>query len=448
MTRFLTLGVAVAGWLWASGCGGDSAAPPAPPSDGPATGDAATAAGIMPLNEVRVGMRGYGLSVFQGTRIQPFAIEVTTVMNDFGPKRGAIWIRCTDPRMQKNGVVQGMSGSPIYIWGPGESQRLGRGGRLIGAFAFGYGLTKDCYVGVQPIEYMRGVAERAAEQNTSAQVAGGRSVPPGTQLRRLLQSARRHGVGAERTWRAAAMLRLLGQDRLGDDAGADHTAALPAGPGGPGRVERLLLPLQVGSASLASAVAPLLEPSGLAPLAAPEGVRTGAPPPGVDIDAVRFEPGSVLAVPMAWGDMDLSASGTVTEVLSDGRVLAFGHAMNSEGTIALPMATGFVHFVVPSIQTSFKLGGSGVIRGGLVRDEAVGIVGTPTGTFSSAPMSVAVRVPGQPQHDYQYHIAHDRALTPVLAAILAMESLGAAQGPPRTIRCGSGRRWRSPAATS
>ena len=122
---------------------------------------------IMPIDEVRVGMKGYGLSVFQGTRIEPFAVEVVSVTRNFflglgsgGVKRGAIWIRCPDGRMSQLGPVQGMSGSPIYLWRDDEIHELGRGGDLIGAFAFGFLGSKQCYVGVQPIEQMIDVASR------------------------------------------------------------------------------------------------------------------------------------------------------------------------------------------------------------------------------------------------------------------------------------------------
>src|SRR5690606_37098166 len=72
-------------------------------------------------------------------------------------------IRSNDPRLEHSGPVQGMSGSPIYLWELGEEKQLGEGGRLIGAFAFGYAMIKECLAGVQPIELMRQVGERAAE---------------------------------------------------------------------------------------------------------------------------------------------------------------------------------------------------------------------------------------------------------------------------------------------
>ena len=35
---------------------------------------------IMPVDDVRVGMKGYGLTVFAGTKIEPFPVEVISVM--------------------------------------------------------------------------------------------------------------------------------------------------------------------------------------------------------------------------------------------------------------------------------------------------------------------------------------------------------------------------------
>jgi len=50
---------------------------------------------ILGIRDVRIGMTGYGLTVFHGTKIEPFAVEVVSVMHDFGPKQGVIWIKCS-----------------------------------------------------------------------------------------------------------------------------------------------------------------------------------------------------------------------------------------------------------------------------------------------------------------------------------------------------------------
>ena len=379
---------------------------------------------IMPVDDVRPGMRGYGLSVFRGTEIEPFAVEVISVALGYEPNLDAIWIQCTDPRMQLNGPVQGMSGSPIYLWDDGEPRHLGQGGRLIGAFAFGFSESKICYIGVQPIEQMRDVGSRASveDHERSARAAPG---PRGAQtIRRLLDTASAYGISDKRAWRAEALGRLIGADK---ESAASRRQSIPGPSARHGAIQPMLLPVNVGSSQLAQAVAPLLAPAGLIPM---DGAVTGQPPPGVDLSQTRLEPGSVLAIPFAWGATDMAAAGTVTDVLPDGRVLAFGHAMDGVGDVAMPMATGYVHFVMPRLGISFKIGGSGIIQGAIVRDESAAVVGSPLGTFQTSPLHVTALQPDQPVREYEYTIIQDKQVTPIFAAILAFNSLTAVQQSP------------------
>ncbi|MCC7407791.1 MAG: hypothetical protein IT442_06940, partial [Phycisphaeraceae bacterium] len=326
------------------------------------------------LRDVRVGMRGYGLTVFHGIDVEPFPVEVVSVMQDFGPQLGVAWVRCTDERMQKSGPVAGMSGSPIYLWSDDEPHELGKGGRLLGAFAFGYGLSKDCYVGVQPIEQMLPVAarddgrplspndpDRPAPGSDSGGTAGGRATGglSAAWAQRLASQ-----TPSARNFRAQLLARLLAAE---EPTTPDATAALPtASPA------QLMLPLAVSSPELADLLKPMFTPMGLVPVVAP-GAVAGSPPPGIDPKNIPMVPGGILSIPLLWGDVDFSAIGTITAVLDDGSVLAFGHAMDALGARRLPVASGFVHFVQPLITSSFKLGGSGALYGTLVRDEATGI---------------------------------------------------------------------------
>jgi len=379
---------------------------------------------IVKIEDVRVGMTGYGMSVFHGTAIEPFPVEVVSIIRDGSPHRGTIWVRCTDERMRLNGPVQGMSGSPIYLWDEGERGTPGEGGRLIGAFAFGYRMSKDCIVGVQPIELMREVATRKDEPAREARGGSWERSRAG-----LAQLAR---IGALRdapqtwTWRATMLGEVAGagapagsHGRLSDHAEGGIDAGAP---------RPMLLPLSVGSASVAEALRPLFEPMGLSPVAG--GVLSGPPPAGIDADAVQLAPGSVLAVPLVFGDMDLAASGTVTEVLDDGTVLGFGHAMFAEGGTALPMATGYVHFVLPSVDISFKRSGSLKMIGTLVRDEEVGVLGTPGVKFTTAPIHVDVEHVDGAAESFDFEMVNYRPLVPQIAATVVLSSLTARHSVP------------------
>ena len=67
----------------------------------------------MRVAEVRPGMTGYGLSVFRGTKIERFDVEVVSVLRNFNPKYDVVLIKCKGDYLQHTGSIAGMSGSPI-----------------------------------------------------------------------------------------------------------------------------------------------------------------------------------------------------------------------------------------------------------------------------------------------------------------------------------------------
>ena len=86
----------------------------------------------MSVDDIQRGMKGVGRTVFQGTRIDTFGVEVLGVLrNVFGPKSDMILARLSGGPMAQTGVIAGMSGSPVYI----EGKLVGAVGYSIGAFA-------------------------------------------------------------------------------------------------------------------------------------------------------------------------------------------------------------------------------------------------------------------------------------------------------------------------
>lgn len=70
----------------------------------------------MRVSEVKPGMKGYGLTVFSGTKIEQFDVEVVDVVKNFNPKYDAILVRCPQDFLKETGPIAGMSGSPIYLY--------------------------------------------------------------------------------------------------------------------------------------------------------------------------------------------------------------------------------------------------------------------------------------------------------------------------------------------
>ena len=123
---------------------------------------------IMPLSDVKPGMVGQALTVFQGTKPEPFKVHVVSVMRNFLPKQDVILIRADDPRVEFSGIVAGMSGSPVYI-----------DGKLVGAVAYAWNFAKEPLGGVTPIETM--LSERARPRRAGLRAttrrAAARSAP-------------------------------------------------------------------------------------------------------------------------------------------------------------------------------------------------------------------------------------------------------------------------------
>ncbi|BAM04477.1 hypothetical protein PSMK_23180 [Phycisphaera mikurensis NBRC 102666] len=387
----------------------------------------------IPLEEVRVGMKGYGLSVFHGTRIESFPVEVVSVITSSRPGRSVVWVSCTDERMQKYGPVQGMSGSPIYLWDEGEAGVEGEGGRLLGAFAFGYPMTNECMVGVQPIGYMRAVGVRAAAgvdavDGSAAGPATGNA--PATLAAGLIASLIAEAeAAAAPAWARTGLDHAAGVARRTPGFAATAGSAPSAADAGP---RPLALPVAVGSAELARVAAPFLRPLGLnATAGGGDAGGVGGPiPSNVDADATRIEPGSVLAIPLAFGDWTPTAAGTVTDVSPDGTVIGFGHAMDGQGDTALPLASGYTHFVVSRRDISFKQAGLLKMAGSILQDESTAVAGSAMRAFRTAPSAVRVRMPGHPDRAYAYDVVQHPGYTPFIGPLTAVVSLGAEQSPP------------------
>ena len=102
----------------------------------------------MPFSQVRKGMHGYGETVFDGTKLERFDVEITGVLQNIGPGQDLILAKVSGPVVDRAGVIAGMSGSPIYI-----------DGKVIGALAYSWQFAKEAIAGITPIDEMLKIAQ-------------------------------------------------------------------------------------------------------------------------------------------------------------------------------------------------------------------------------------------------------------------------------------------------
>ncbi|MCC7350478.1 MAG: hypothetical protein IT446_07905 [Phycisphaerales bacterium] len=370
----------------------------------------------MRIAEVHPGMTGYGLSVFYGTKIERFEVEVVSILRNFNPQGDVILIRCSGANLEHTGPIAGMSGSPIYL--KDDDGKF----RLVGAFAYGWPMMKDPLAGVQPIEYMMklNTTPPSTQPATSANPAPipdhARSVSPvrwsigdivwpaGTKPTDHAMPFAHWNIAPDPQLGGgladAAQLRPLSTPLM--------TAGMPAS--ALGRLESIfkaygMIPLQSGGGASAESAA--TQP------------------------AVELEPGSVLAVPLLTGDVDMTAVGTCTEVLGE-RVYGFGHYFNNEGQVCWPMGSGRVNAVIASMMSSFKIGELSQVRGTLRADQMVGVAGVMGDSPPTVPIDLhLVYTDGSMERDYHFNAAIHPKFTPLLAGAAISAAVSSARELPQ-----------------
>ena len=123
---------------------------------------------IIPLAEVKPGMKGYGLTVLQGTEVARFEVEVIDVIKNYRPQQDMILVRCSGQGLERTRIIAGMSGSPVFL-----------DNRLAGAIAYGWQFSLDPIAGVTPIQSMLKELDRPEEPaGTVPMDAGGQGLTP------------------------------------------------------------------------------------------------------------------------------------------------------------------------------------------------------------------------------------------------------------------------------
>ena len=121
---------------------------------------------IFPLKDIRAGQHGIGRTVFSGSRVEEFDVEILGVLENLGPKESIILGRLKGGPLENTGVMQGMSGSPVYI-----------DGKLAGAVALSFPYSKDAIAGIRPIEDMLRVEPDGARDDGAKSLCCPRCAP-------------------------------------------------------------------------------------------------------------------------------------------------------------------------------------------------------------------------------------------------------------------------------
>ena len=342
------------------------------------TGLFAQSSSFFPLEQVKPGLKGYGKTVFEGNQVERFDFEVLGVLKNVGPKQDMILARLSGDKVNRTGVFAGMSGSPVYI-----------DDKLVGAVADAFPFSKEPIAGITPIQQMVDIfKERPAGGTPSSSVkADPRQWLKPTDMAQLIPPG------------------LASAFTSGNQPSASS-------------LRQIATPLNLSgfAPAVIAQFTPQLRALGFEPVS---GIGGMAADPG---DDGRLEPGSTLAVQLVTGDMDVSASGTVTHV-SGNNIYAFGHPFLSIGFTDLPMSKASVITVIPTLMVSMKVSATTRPVGTIKQDRATGIMGITGEKPHMIPVHLQLTTSRNEVKELNYEIVNDAFLTPFLMAFTVQNGI-------------------------
>lgn len=322
---------------------------------------------FVPVDEVRPGMVGEGYSVFSGNGQEAFSVRVIDVIKNHGPKHDLILVELDGDVVNEAGIIQGMSGSPVYV-----------DGRLLGAVAYGWAFSKRPIAGITPIGEMLAVMDAPEpEQELAARPPDGAAGVPNEALRNLMAK---------------------------DPGDASSLAPLRA----PVAVSGLSA---LGMESLSKGLGPL-------GLSVVQGTGGGT---GAGTVETPLRGGDPVSIPLVRGDASIAVFGTVTYSDAE-RLVAFGHPVFHRDGQRLPMAGARVLGVLPSQMQSFKFSSAGDPIGYFYSDQSPGAAGRYGDPPPMLPVEIAVEYLGETMR-FSYDVARDRQFTPLLVQAVAVSTI-------------------------
>ncbi len=323
---------------------------------------------ILPIDQIETGMKGKGRSVFLGDTIEEFDVEILGVMRNIQPKKDLIVVRISGASIEEAGVIQGMSGSPVYI-----------DGKLIGALSYSLGaFVKEPIALVTPINEMMAIPEKVPAKSTfTPQIAIKKHLPL-SELFSIYES-------------------YFYKD-----------PTITSG-------DRTFTPISI----------PLVF-SGFSPLVFEEAKHffsklgfspmsvsiSGQAQEGITIPNLTLKGGDSVGAQLVTGDLNVSGVGTVTYV--DGnRVLAWGHPWFNLGTVGYTMTKTDVMTIVPKLDVSHKLTGAEIPVGKFSQDRLPGLYGELGQVPDLIPLNITIKS-NKEEKKYTVNLTDDKILTPAL----------------------------------
>ncbi len=338
-------------------------------------------------------MIGTAWTVFEGTTPEPMQVQILGVLRGArGPGQDLILAQLHGAKPEYTGVVDGMSGSPVYI-----------GGKLVGSLSYRIGqFTKDPIAGITPIEQMLEVRDLpignpSGGELQTAQLTPSPALGPGDSA-----SLQNPLAGGSTTFQPPTTFQPL------------DTPLVMSG----FRPEAIRFWQQQTAGTTLGPVAAGGSLSGLGASSAPSAADSSSAPSAAHS---TLEPGSAVSMQLVRGDLEVAATCTVTYV--DARqLLACGHPVLGAGPVSLPMTTAEVVTTLASPLEAFKIINTGVTVGAFTQDRESAIRGVLGAQAHMIPVHIAIDAPEGPRK-VNVEVLDLPSLTPLAAQVVLYQSL-------------------------
>ena len=335
---------------------------------------------MMGTDQIQAGMHGIAKTVIEGTTIDTFDIEITGVVDAGKDSDGRIIAIASGPLIDKTGgVLQGMSGSPVYI-----------DDKLIGAVSGGWKEINNRTCIITPIHDMIKIWDMPDLKNKT-----------------MIQQ-----VDLKQP---SAIFPADNKADLKTDMKNVATTKQPVAVAD--KSQPVMTPLMVSGFTDAglNLLKEKMAPYNLVPYAVGSYAGKG--------ESVTLEPGSSVGVEVVRGDLSVAAIGTVTAV-DNGRVLAFGHPFLRKGNVNYFMTDAHIITTASGDNTGFKVGAPGNLVGRINQDRSAGVAGIIGRYPSVIPMQINVDDMQLNRHEtYAVQLAYDEELASALAASVVYNAI-------------------------
>ncbi|MBQ5832389.1 MAG: hypothetical protein IIW43_02820 [Selenomonadales bacterium] len=351
-------------------------------------------------DEVELGMTGYAKTVVEGAEIESFDVKVIGFA-DKGAGQPLVLIQVSGDVIERTGgVVQGMSGSPVYI-----------NGRLLGAIAYGYKFGDATKCMVTPIGEMTAMWDLPDPLNNP--------LPRAIDLKKVKEEKAKNTADSKETddSQDESDIKVTDEDVQASDealvtdgaenkAGSDDETVVKAEDAVP-----LMTPVMVSgfSESAFEMLKADLAPLNMVPYAA-NGMEGR-------VTKREVEAGSSVGAVLMRGDFKIGALGTATYVEGN-KIVAFGHPFLQTGNSNYFLTNSEIYTTVTALESGFKVGATGAPIGLINQDRSAGLAGIVGKYPAVIPMEITVtdRQSGTEKTFYMQTIHNEKVAPAFLTA--------------------------------